>query len=140
MTPTSRHLVAGCAIALVIAGVIGGLMILGPPSLERANRLDRKRLEDLQGIERAANVYRTRHGRLPTSLEELSREAGIGISTRDPDTMELYEYRPLDDRMFEVCAVFERESGQPLAALAGGFWSHGAGRRCFQPTVTNHRG
>ena len=45
--------------------------------------------------------------------------------------MDAYEYRPLDDRKFELCAVFERESAQ-ASAFAAGFWSHGAGRRCFQ--------
>lgn len=134
MTLTPRHLVAGVAIALVIAGVAGGLMILGPPSEERINRFDRRRVEDLQRIEQAVNVYRTRYGRLPTSLEELAREAGIGINARDPGTMDAYEYRPLDDRKLELCAVFERESEQ-APAFAGGFWSHGAGRRCFQPTL-----
>jgi hypothetical protein len=123
---------------LVIAGVAGGLMILGPPSEERINRFDRRRVEDLQRIEEAVNVYWTRHGRLPASLEELSREAGIGINARDPGTMEIYGYRPLDGRKFELCAVFERESGQ-ASAFAAGFWSHGAGPRCFQPTLRDAR-
>jgi hypothetical protein len=137
VTLTPRHLAAGFAIVLVIAGVAGGLMILGPPSEERINRFDRRRVEDLQRIEEAVNVYRTRYGRLPTSLEELAREAGIGINARDPGTMDAYEYRPLDDRKFELCAVFERESEQ--APFAGAFWSHGAGRRCFQPTLRDPR-
>jgi hypothetical protein len=134
VTLTPRHLAAGFAIVLVMAGVAGGLMILGPPSEERIHRFDRRRVEDLQRIEEAVNVYRTRHGRLPMSLDELSREAGIGINARDPGTMDAYEYRPLDDRKFELCAVFERESEQ-ASAFAAGFWSHGAGRRCFQPTL-----
>jgi hypothetical protein len=138
VTLTPRHLAAGFAIVLVIAGVAGGLMILGPPSEERINRFDRRRVEDLQRIEEAVNVYQTRHGRFPTSLEELSREAGIGINARDPGTMDAYEYRPLDDRKFELCAVFERESEQ-APTFTGGFWSHGAGRRCFQPTLRDTR-
>jgi len=84
------------------------------------------------------NVYQTRHGRLPMSLEELSAEAGIGINARDPATMEVYGYRPLDQRKFELCAVFERESGQ-ASGFATGFWSHGAGRRCFQLIVRELR-
>lgn len=71
--------------------------------------------------------------------EELEREAGIGINARDPGTMEVYEYRPLDDRRFELCAAFERETGQSPAAFAAGFWSHGAGRRCFQLMVRELR-
>jgi hypothetical protein len=139
VTLTSRHAVAGFAILLVVAGVAGGLLILGPPGEERINRFDQRRVEDLQRIEEAVNVYRTRHGRLPTSLEELSREAGIGINARDPGTMEAYEYRPLDERTFEVCAAFERESGQSSAAFAAGFWSHGSGRQCFRLLVRELR-
>jgi len=138
VTLTSRHVVAGFAILLVIAGVAGGLVILGPPSEERINRLDQRRVEDLQRIQEALNVYRSRHGRLPTSLEELTQEAGIGINARDPGTMDAYEFRPLDERTFELCAVFERESGQ-ASPFATGFWSHGSGRRCFQLLVRELR-
>lgn len=122
----TRRLVAAFAIAMVVAGVIGGLVILGPPSEERSNSLDQRRVGDLQQIEAAVNLYWTRHGRLPASLEELSREAGVRLSAGEPAMPEQYEYRALDEMRFELCAVFE----SPQSA---GFWSHGAGRQCFQP-------
>ena len=135
MTLTPRHLVAGFAVVLVIVGVAGGLIVIGPPSDERTRRFDQRRVDDLQMIDNAVNVYWSRYHRLPTSLEEVSRETGSGIDSRDPRTKEIYEYRPLDGRTFELCAIFERESGEARASFPVGFWSHGAGRRCFQRTA-----
>ena len=129
----TRRFVAAFAITLVVAGVIGGLIILGPPSQERVNRLDERRVADLQQIEAAVNLYWTRHSRLPASLEELAREAGVRLSVRDPGMNQAYEYRPLDETTFELCATFE--SALPPEARSAGFWSHGSGRQCFQPKV-----
>ena len=132
MTTTLRHLVAGFAILMVVAGIAGGLMILGPPSVERSNRLDRKRVEDLEGIKGAVDLYQVRNRRPPASLDELAREAGTGITTRDPGTTAIYEYRSLGERKVELCAVFERESTELSMPGGAGFWSHGPGRKCFQ--------
>ena len=128
---------AAVAIALVIAGIAGGLMILRSPAEERINRLDRRRVEDLQQIERAVNLHWTRQGRLPATLGEVSRAAGIRISANDPVTGEPYAYRPLDEKKFEVCAVFE--TAEPREVQISSFWTHGAGRQCFQPTAREIR-
>ena len=133
----ARPLVAAFAIVLVVGAVAGGLMILGSPGQERVNRLDERRVNDLQQIERAVNLHWTREGRLPASLDELSRDAGIRISLRDPVTMEPYAYRPLEEKKFEMCAVFE--SAEPREGSSAGFWSHGVGRQCFQPTAREVR-
>lgn len=133
----ARPFISAFAIVLVIAGVGGGLWILGSPAQERVNRLDSRRINDLQQIERAVNLHWTRQRRLPASLDELSGEAGVRISLRDPVTMEPYAYRPLDEQRFEVCAVFE--SAAPREGTSASFWSHGAGRQCFQSTARELR-
>jgi len=133
MTRRSRHLVAGFAILLVVAGIVGGLVILGPPSEARVRRLDQKRVGDLQGIRSSVAIFRMRHERFPVSLDELTPEDGLAISSRDPETMQPYEYRPVDLEKFELCAVFARTSSADANPVGGDFWSHGAGRRCFQP-------
>ncbi len=125
------------AIGVVVAAVVGGLIALPPPSEERARRLDERRVEDLRGITGAMDLYWTRHGRLPASMEELSRESGVRVSTRDPGTAQDYELRLLDAATYELCASFERisaESGDPTGLAQDAsedFWSHGVGRRCF---------
>ena len=42
-----------------------------------------------------------------------------------------YEYRTTGSQTYELCATFERESRGTEAAIAEGFWSHAAGRRCY---------
>ncbi len=134
---SERRPLAAFAIVLVIAGIAGGLMMLRSPAEERVNRLDRRRVEDLQQIERAVNLHWTRQGRLPATLDELSADAGIRISANDPVTGEPYGYRPLDDAKFEVCAVFE--TAEPRELQISSFWTYGAGRQCFQPTAREIR-
>jgi hypothetical protein len=134
VTRASRHLLVGFAITLVVAGIAGGLVILGPPGEERITRLDQKRVADLVAIQSAVGSYRSRHGRLPMSLDTIEREDGIGIAVADPETRSIYEYRPVDDRTFETCAVFDRESPAPNDPM-----SHGAGRRCFRQTLADPR-
>ena len=112
-------------------------MILGSPADERINRLDARRVNDLQQIDRAVSLHWMRQGRLPASLDQLSRDPGIRIDLRDPTTLEPYAYRPLDDKKFEICGMFE--SAELTERSRSSFWSHGAGRQCFQPTVREIR-
>lgn len=90
-----------------------GLFILGSPMEERARRVDDRRVADLHGIVAATDLYWPRHSRLPSSLDDLTDEPGVRISTGDPARSEIYGYQPLDSVQYEVCASFERESGEP---------------------------
>lgn len=133
--PVGRYIVIGVAIAFVITAVAGGLVLLGTPAEERARRLDNRRVGDLVRITRATDLYWMRHQQLPVSLDELSREPGIGFDSRDPGTSRFYDYRVLDAKAYGLCAVFERDSGREFGGAAGDFWSHGAGKWCFQLKV-----
>ena len=139
-TPTANQLIVVLSSAAVIIAVVTGLRVLGPPSEERARRLDKRRLEDLQGIERATNLYWTRREHLPASLDELAAEAGANISAREPATARLYDYRVIDPKTYELCGNFQRDSVEQPSRLAGDFWSHGVGKQCFQLKVkeTSH--
>jgi hypothetical protein len=99
-------------VATVITAVVAGLFILGSPTEERARRIDDRRVADLRGIVAATDLYWTRHSRLPASLDVLTAEPGVRISTGDPASLETYGYQPLDSARYEVCASFERESGE----------------------------
>ena len=133
--PSGTHVLIGLAVGVVVVAVVSGLIVLGPPSEQRARRLDDRRVEDLRGITRAVDLYWTRHGRLPASLDELSRESGVNINSHDPGTTQLYDYRVLGDKTYELCAHFQRDLPEPSQRVGKGFWSHGAGRQCFQPEV-----
>ena len=164
--PSGTHVLIGLAIGVVVVAVVSGLIVLGPPSEQRARRLDDRRVEDLHGITCAVDLYWTRHGRLPAFLDELSGESGVNISSHGPRTTQLYEYRVLGDKTYELCAHFQRDLPEPSPGVAGrkghilleggleesrssarehvlderksmskGFWSHGAGRQCFELEV-----
>jgi hypothetical protein len=124
-----RRVFVATAVATVLGAVVAGLLVIGSPAAERARRLDAQRVGDLRELGRSVDVYWTRHGRLPSSLDELSDEAGLDGDARDPGTGLRYEYRVIDDATYELCASFERRGEQPEPA---GFWSHGAGRQCFR--------
>ena len=110
MTSVPRSIVLGAAVTAVAAAVVAGLVILGSPAEERERRIDDRRVAELHAIAAAADLYRSRHSRLPESLEELAAEPGMRINTRDPATAEVYGYQVLDSARYEVCATFDRES------------------------------
>ncbi|MGH9370406.1 MAG: DUF5671 domain-containing protein [Vicinamibacterales bacterium] len=126
-----KRAVTRFAVASVGVVVVAALFMIGSPSEERARRLDARRIADLRRISGSADLYLGRQGRLPASLEDLSREGGSMVDGRDPDGRS-YEYRVTGERSYELCATFQRDSSERLRAVAGDFWSHGTGRRCFQ--------
>ena len=79
-------MLVGGVLVVVVAVVGVALTIIGPPSEQRAARLDERRVADLRGIARAVDLYWTRSGRLPTGLEETSNELGSRVSRTDPET------------------------------------------------------
>jgi hypothetical protein len=126
-----RYLLGVFAMTGIVATIIGGLVLLGSPGEERLRRLDVRRVQDLSAIARAADVYWTRHARVPFSLTDLAQQQGAGLASTDPSTRAAYEYRALDATHYELCATFQRESSEQRAGTAY-FWVHPAGRQCFQ--------
>ncbi len=130
MTRLSRAQLAGGALTVVVAAAVGvGMFIAGAPSDERERRLDGRRVDDLVRIAEAADVFWTRHGRVPATLDELRNEPGSDARAGDPETGEAYEFRPVGAAAFEVCARFARPTESTSREA---FWSHGAGRQCFR--------
>ena len=121
----------GVALGLVsAAAVVAGLAVVGSPAEARLKRLDERRVTDLQTLNNLLNQYWSRHKALPASLDEALNSAGWASSTRDPVTGELYPYRIVEGRRYELCATFDRASDQPPSTSAP-FWSHSSGRQCF---------
>ena len=116
--------------AVVLGALGGGIYLIGPRADERARRLDQRREADLQRLRLATDLYWTRNKRLPASLEDLAKESGTNIYSRDPDTGEPYQYLVRGPDAYELCARFARAS-----ELRGDFWAHGPGRQCFEITA-----
>ena len=124
--------------AIVVTAVIGGIVLLDSPAQERLRRLDERRVDDLHQLAYGVDIYWTREGHLPASLAELSEEERIARDLADPATDQLYEYRVLGDKTFELCAAFARDSGTDGRDIPDrSFWLHGPGRQCFQLEAQN---
>ena len=134
MKPSLGKTMLAAATALVVGSIIAGVILVGSPSEGRFQRLDSGRIEDLRGIVTAMDSYWDRNERLVISLDELGEDARAQVNTIDPGSAQSYEYRALDEDTYELCATFDRES---LGAVRrnSDFWSHGAGRRCFELDV-----
>ncbi len=125
---TGKRALAVVLVIVVGAAVASGIVIIGSPSEERTRRLDTRRVEDLQRIAGAVEVYHQRHQRVPESLEELSKEPGLSSIARDPVTGRPYAYRIFNANSYELCGSFDRETADLRSA---NFWSHGSGTQCF---------
>jgi len=117
-------------IAVVAAVVAAGFLLVGSPAAARRERLDERRVTDLEQVSRAVNVYWTRRDRLPDTLVVLAAEPGLGALPTDPDTGVAYEYRTTGSRAYELCATFAGTSNRSVRSPLD-FWAHGAGRQCF---------
>lgn len=127
-----RRAVGAALIVIVVAAVVAGIILVGPPSEARLRQLDERRVEDLMALGQQMDVYYTRRGALPPSLDSLSAEPGIELRTNDRVTGASYEFRALDARSYELCATFDRASDPEGGERTDRFWTHGAGRTCFR--------
>jgi len=137
MKTSPARVIHGVAVAVVVTAVVVavviGIILLDSPAQERVGRLDERRVSDLREMSFAVDAYWTREGILPASLEDLAIGEPIVSELADPTTGEPYEYRVLDVGTYELCAVFESESGVRERDVRFQYlWSHDVGRQCFQ--------
>ena len=116
-------------VVLVVLGALGGgFYLVGPPADERARSLDARRERDLAGLRLAIDLYWTRNNRLPSTLDELAKEAGTNIYSRDPESGDSYGYVVKGDEYLR--AVRRLRARSPKGA--SDFWSHRVqGRHCY---------
>ena len=132
MKASTSRAFALVAVAAVVAAVIAGLKLIRSPGEERERRVDARRVSELRTIANGVDLYWTREGRLPVSLDELRAAQLGGLYYEDPETRRPYEYRVLGDKGYELCAEFVRHPGDEGRHLHGDFWTHGAGRQCYR--------
>ena len=130
--PSKSIVVVSVVTVIVMAAVIGGIIFLDSPAQERLRRLDERRVDDLRELAYAVDVYWTREGTLPSTLEELSNEPGVFVELFDPETGQPYEYRVLSSNTYELCAQFARDTVEEQDRFYKDYWSHGSGRQCFK--------
>lgn len=126
---------------LVVTATIIGLVIAGSPSMERARRLDERRVSDLQQMSYSMDQFWNNEKRLPNTIDELRGNRDVYVQgVLDPETGIPYEYNVKGDKAYELCANFQTSSTasnpklpEPYYATRGGndFWSHPDGRYCY---------
>ncbi len=126
---TLHRAVVYATIAVVAAAIATGLYISGPPSEQRLERLDERRVADLRQLSAALRRYYAETAALPADLAELADGLRLSSLPLDPATAERYGYAVAGDAEFELCAEFSRNAE---SVLGDDFWSHGAGRHCFE--------
>lgn len=134
------HLAFGAGASLVVAfAIVWGFVLAGSPAARRLERLDERRLDDLQSIQREIQymvVSNDKEGELkeplPRSLDEaVERARGSRLNPRDPETDEPYGYTVINETTYKLCAKFTTRHESDY----GVFWNHPAGEHCFTINV-----
>ena len=129
--PRRRDLLPALGAAAATVAVVAGLVALGSPADQRLERLDARRAEDLDAISRAIDRHEVTHERLPATLDELQRRSDVQVAITDPVTREPYGYEAGEGTAYELCATFERATGEREFRRGRPFSRHEAGRHCF---------
>ena len=135
--PILRALVIA-AVVVVMAAVGYSIYLVGTPGQQRDVRLDQQRIDDLRTISQNVDRYLELNDEMPRSLFDLMGPHYYVQSIEDPQTRELYEYRPLDGMDYELCAVFNAESPErrdERRPFSESIWDHGPGLTCFALTA-----
>lgn len=125
-----ERLFYGLASILVVGAIGGGLWLVGSPDDARLQKLDDRRVQDLQQIVYAVERYAEEHEELPTLLEDVQQQYNFVLSLTDPEDQEPYVYRTSDSLAFSVCATFARATTHRPSR-----WSHPAGYHCFEHII-----
>lgn len=131
---TGVRILVAVVTATVAAAVVAAVILLGPPSRQREQRIDARRVQDLMEVEQMVTTYWGRHKSLPPDMVTLSREPGFR-TPNDPERNTPYELAITGSNAYRLCAVFARDSSEepPSWNGYGGriAWAHGSGRQCF---------
>ena len=125
---------AGAAVACV--SMVAALYAAGSPFRQRLLRLDARRVDALQTIQRNVNVYHERERGLPASLDALAAAPETFLADAvDPVTKTPYGYERVDDATYTLTATFDLPSPPDQDRPPwerDGFFRHGAGEQTFR--------
>ena len=131
MKPSAGRVLAWVASLVVAAACVGAFLLMDPPSLQRKQKLDNRRVSDLQRIEMAIDAHYRREDALPPNLAALDSAAPWIEIASDPETGSAYRYERIDDTHYRLCAEFDAKS-TGARHHRGVQWEHPAGLHCFE--------
>lgn len=119
--------------------MVAGLVVTGGPQVQRAKKMDRERVSDLNTIRNHIQNYINDEKKLPENFLELKAEIKDSQwFPVDPVTRESYEYYKKDDTHFALCAVFQLDNRHMEAERTEEFipdernYLHPKGKHCYQ--------
>lgn len=135
LTKKSRKTWTLVATIIVLGSVILGFSVLGSPRTQRLYKYDAQKINDLTMLQNEINIFYGQEGKLPSTLEELNRSYFVNVT--DPQSQKPYEYKPIAQNKYNLCADFNKDSKQELNTRVSmqGTWTHPAGNYCFPQTV-----
>ena len=133
---TSQRIAAWVSGTAVLIAVITGFIVAGSPSERRLERLDERRVSDLQQLSWAVDAYWNERGELPSDLLALLDGRRLSQLPLDPVSRLPYAYRALPPHRYQLCAVFELASESSDHEQ---FWTHPGGQHCYEFEVAELR-
>lgn len=138
----------GFFVTLMVAVVtIAALITVGLPGTERGRRFDEQRVSDLRQIAAAVDLYYSKNGHLPTSLNDLVKPEVARLyyirSIVDPETSQPYDFLTKNKSEYQLCAKFNYSNIEKLSTQDKKVWEHSEGYKCFDllspPSKTNQK-
>ena len=144
---------------VVLAGIVGGFIIIGSPLTQRLRLYDERRVSDLQSIQWQVINYWQKKAALPKVSADLNDSISGYKVPIDPSTSANYEYQVSGATSFKLCATFDLstadvnskdymtrdQNGNYYASVpaldskgytvAQDSWTHEKGRMCFDRKI-----
>ncbi|UHQ21683.1 DUF5671 domain-containing protein [Lysobacter sp. 5GHs7-4] len=129
--PVGRGLLVSTA-AVIVAASVAAIVTTGGPAVQREQRLDARRVQDLTRITYVVNNYVRQHDRLPPDLKALAAQPGMNLSIVDPVDGTPYVYRAGEDLDYQLCARFVTDTASDEDEYGSDSdWLHDVGEHCF---------
>ncbi len=129
------------SLVFVLIVFISSLFVVEPPSEIRNRKMDDLILRDFSSLQRAIDEYYSENSNLPNNLAVLKEEYNYinDDVLKDPETNRIYDYKIIDNKKYELCAVFRTANTEP--ELNYNFyksdWLHESGEQCIEQRIRN---
>lgn len=135
---------------VVLVAVIGGVITIGSPSVQRDLISDQNKVNDLNSIQYQIIEYYQDKGALPKTLSEVVDPIRGNVLPKNLDTGENYTYEVKTPLSFKLCADFKtiskttnpsvpKESVPYYPMQENEHWAHQVGTTCFDRTIDPER-
>lgn len=118
---------------LAVLALAGGFMLMGSPSQQRLQRIDQRRVGDLQQLDLLVRTQQKETGQLPPDLAAVAARPGVAVAIADPETGKPYGYAIEGPKRFRLCAEFATDTAKSARGRNAWplEWAHAAGPACF---------